>query len=233
MASDVPKRASVARSAHHLLEVAKAQYQLVDDDSETERDGLLLGSIITAAASIEARVYEVWSTVIEPPLDVGPWTYVISEPARLLAFEHSPLSDQRTSAVSRVQMLARVLNVTPPELGSEPLQSWNVLRQVRNAIVHPRPSIATQLVDGGDWSFTPHRDSLISGLNARLPAKIFEADEDFGMPSWSLGFLEAVVAEFAIETAIGVFNFLYEMQKEKADAEGMNWPWLEHDGPVS
>ncbi|WP_141658569.1 hypothetical protein [Streptomyces mutabilis] len=99
-----------------------------------------MGAVLTAFAFLEASVNELLASAAEDQLEMGGGRGGLmgDERAALVGLQQA-WGDRGPSLLERAQLVLHLLRRDPFNKGEEPFQSADVLRRLRNALVHYRP----------------------------------------------------------------------------------------------
>lgn len=168
-----------------------------------------------SATAIEAKVLDLWLSLVEPPRLSGSGErvgrYSLPESLRSALASWMPLHSRTVAVEERLDCIfENVFRLDPPR-GHEPFQSWKDLRTLRNAVTHYRPAWAT--AESGSNEFEP-ADKVPKSLLNRFSSLTAEIDEFTGLPpAWPTNALTLDIAAWALLTAKNVFEAIDEAEQ--------------------
>ncbi|WP_043386798.1 helix-turn-helix domain-containing protein [Streptomyces mutabilis] len=131
-----------------------------------------MGAVLTAFAFLEASVNEVLASAAEEQLEMGGGRggLTAEERAALVGLQEA-WPGRGPSLLERVRLVLHLLRKTPFSRGEEPFQSADVLRRLRNALLHYRPEWRAVGAGGGDDKIAKDLAHLsIAPIRSRPPA---------------------------------------------------------------
>ncbi|MFB7609836.1 hypothetical protein [Streptomyces gardneri] len=132
--------AELERSPAPPDEQDRAQGLAWSAEQAAEHRTYAMGAVMTAFAFLEASVNELLASATEDQLEMGGGRggLTAEERAALVTLQQA-WGDRGPSLLERAQLVLHLLRRDPFNKGEEPFQSADVLRRLRNALVHYRP----------------------------------------------------------------------------------------------
>lgn len=208
--------AAIHRPAVTVLELAQHQAGRAHEGDAQHQLATSLGAILSAAISVESKVFDTWVQLIEPPLrgDSGApvGRYVLPGALQAALAQLLPLDSPSVAADQRLAVLFRHVFRAGLDRGAEPIASWIALRKLRNALAHFRPTWSTKQSREADYE---EKSPIPKGLLDRVPELRTSAgiDEISGVPpAFPMVALTAPVANWSAKTAKQMFDFVDEAE---------------------
>lgn len=188
-----------------------------DDGQDThwQLKAFIHGAIILSYAALEAALNEVihlHALTKESPLDEAERKVIYSIGQEKLA----PRGESNT--LQKFNLLLRILGKSELKVDDSPYQHANLVRMLRNMIVHPMPGRVTTFVDSGNFDYSSQqeivkklRGALGLKRSATFPADIVTKE----CAIWAVNSCETFLHAFVVASGIDI-GFLTEHDRSKS-----------------
>lgn len=160
------------------------------------------GAIVLAYASLEAALNEtIHLNALDPN---GPLGEIDRKVLTVLGQENLQPRD-KAHALKMFNMLLRILQKPEMPTGENPYQAANLVRVLRNMLIHPIPGRVVTYIDDEDFDYSSQQDivkQLRSHLRLKRDATFPERVLTKKCASWAVESTEAFLHEFVVRSGI-------------------------------
>ncbi len=195
------------RSAHQLINAARVMVNsanAIDDDTQSHYQlmAYIYGAIILSYTSLEATLNEILHLEALKP------NSPLSEAERKVFYtivNEGLEARGRTNTLERYNLLLRIMNKQEMEEDSAPYQAANLVRLLRNKLIHPIPGRVVTLSETNDFDYSTQQDivkklrsHLKLGEEATFPSDVLTRV----CASWAVNSCEAFLHKFVVSSGI-------------------------------